>query len=743
MNQEEGRAGSVPPPTSFVGGSMLKRDGSLNSNYEESQSSSQQIQPRANFLFDEPVTVVEPSSTPAPSQQLSSVSRSTTVESQINHDFDKLSLSFHAGRSSAPPQMIDTHSKGFPANRMFHEHRIFGSTHLRDIESKATKNTGHELQSRTPIPSFANNPSKFGMKLTSTSAPTNDGDSLDNSALAELDSYVWEPCKDDSHADFPSRALAIFGVSQIPLAEVKSTCEAFGSLLYFRSEFCQYKDVLLIAYHDLRCARHAANELEVYLQRLANGGTGIQLSSNSNRIKVLYCVSLSTSSDRDESTLILSNLPPSVIDRDITEMVSSTKGSIRSVQYHASERSDSLKTYTIEFFDIQDAAHALLELESTKIWGNHVTVTAKARQKHERKRGQEMFTIMQRWKLALSRTDVSRSTTPAAAVPSTISTHHQFPEHSSPEISVSSGGFPRTSSSVTGSSNNTNTYNLAMQYPCTTQLVMDQNGQYSYVVVPGGPDSGYGPMIPPSHYLPGPDAASRGYFPHWPQPHGHNPVYHSGSGHVMHHPGYEFNRSSHEYHLGQDPSQIYHPNHTIPNGSGYMVSEATMSTLSQGERSRHGSSISPKKTDDANDSLILDIAAVKNAQDKRTSLMIRNIPNKYTQSMLLNEFQETGHGPGTIDFFYLPIDFRNKCNRGYAFINFNDYKDIISFYEHYNGKRWNMFKSEKICSVTYARIQGKDSMMKRFQNSSLMERNEDYRPLVFAEDGTRIEHDMQ
>lgn len=345
--------------------------------------------------------------------------------------------------------------------------------------------------------------------------------------------------------------------------------------------------------------------------------------------------------------------------------------------------------------------------------------------------------------MASSRADISRSNTPAAPVPSTISTHQQFLEHSSPEISVSSGGFPRTSSSGTGSSTNTNTQHLAMQYARTTQLVMDQNGQYSYVVVPGGPDNGYGPMIPPGHYLPGIDATPRGYFPYWPQPHGNTPVYHSGSNHVMHHPSYDFNRSSHEYHLGQDPSQGYHPNLSIPNGSGYMFSDGTMSAPSQNERSRRGSSSSPKKTDDVNDSLILDIEAVKKAQDKRTSLMIRNIPNKYTQSMLLNEFKESSHGPGKIDFFYLPIDFRNKCNRGYAFINFNDYRDIISFYEQYNGKRWNIFKSEKICCVTYARIQGKDSMMKRFQNSSLMERNEDYRPLVFAEDGTQIEHEIQ
>jgi hypothetical protein len=155
---------------------------------------------------------------------------------------------------------------------------------------------------------------------------------------------------------------------------------------------------------------------------------------------------------------------------------------------------------------------------------------------------------------------------------------------------------------------------------------------------------------------------------------------------------------------------------------------------SLGSRSSYRSNTSANEDRD-NRHLMLDLEEVESGIDTRTSLMVRNIPNKYTQQMLLSEFEENGHGPGVIDFFYLPIDFKNRCNRGYAFINFVDYKDILTFHRRYFGKHWRTFNSDKICDITYARIQGKPAMLKRFENSALMEKDDEYKPLVFVSDG--------
>ncbi|CAG8484622.1 10034_t:CDS:10 [Ambispora leptoticha] len=128
-----------------------------------------------------------------------------------------------------------------------------------------------------------------------------------------------------------------------------------------------------------------------------------------------------------------------------------------------------------------------------------------------------------------------------------------------------------------------------------------------------------------------------------------------------------------------------------------------------------------------------DSKKIANGEDPRTTFMIRNIPNKYTQRMLMDTLDETHKGQ--YDFLYLRMDFKNRCNVGYAFINFIDANAVLSFADVRVGKRWACFNSEKVCELAYANIQGKKALVEKFRNSSVMDELPEYRPKVFYSSG--------
>ncbi|EPS73221.1 hypothetical protein M569_01535, partial [Genlisea aurea] len=163
---------------------------------------------------------------------------------------------------------------------------------------------------------------------------------------------------------------------------------------------------------------------------------------------------------------------------------------------------------------------------------------------------------------------------------------------------------------------------------------------------------------------------------------------------------------------------------------------------SPNERSRNRRNESNLGQPDNKKQFELDIDRILRGEDKRTTLMIKNIPNKYTSKMLLASIDE--RHKGTYDFIYLPIDFKassqlgsssNKCNVGYAFINMTHASLIPPFYQTFNGKKWEKFNSEKVASLAYARIQGKAALIAHFQNSSLMNEDKRCRPILFHTDG--------
>ncbi|MCH79782.1 protein MEI2-like 2-like [Trifolium medium] len=109
----------------------------------------------------------------------------------------------------------------------------------------------------------------------------------------------------------------------------------------------------------------------------------------------------------------------------------------------------------------------------------------------------------------------------------------------------------------------------------------------------------------------------------------------------------------------------------------------------------------------------IDIQRISSGEDTRSSLIIKNIPKRYTSEMLISEINDTQ--PGTFDFIYLPLVKKDRRkNVGYAFINMLSPSNIISFYQAFNGKNWDKLQNEKVASIAYARVQGKDELIMEY-----------------------------
>ncbi|URE18647.1 terminal ear1-like [Musa troglodytarum] len=90
--------------------------------------------------------------------------------------------------------------------------------------------------------------------------------------------------------------------------------------------------------------------------------------------------------------------------------------------------------------------------------------------------------------------------------------------------------------------------------------------------------------------------------------------------------------------------------------------------------------------------------------DGKTTVMIKNLPNKFT----------TG------------------SNMGYAFVNFTSAVAAWRLYNFLHNYDWKFHGSRKICEVTYARIQGLPALQKQFRNSTFVCGSDDFLPVCFV-----------
>jgi len=124
---------------------------------------------------------------------------------------------------------------------------------------------------------------------------------------------------------------------------------------------------------------------------------------------------------------------------------------------------------------------------------------------------------------------------------------------------------------------------------------------------------------------------------------------------------------------------------------------------------------------------------------RRTTVMVRNLPNNYTRNDVLKLFDTQGFA-GKYDFVYFPIDFDTSAALGYAFVNMLSTADAEALMGKLEGfSQWHV-TSEKICRVAWSQhSQGLETHVQRYRNSPLMHElvPDGYRP-VLLENGRRI-----
>lgn len=126
-----------------------------------------------------------------------------------------------------------------------------------------------------------------------------------------------------------------------------------------------------------------------------------------------------------------------------------------------------------------------------------------------------------------------------------------------------------------------------------------------------------------------------------------------------------------------------------------------------------------------------DLACI--AHGAPTTIMLRNIPNRYSQNSLIGLLDDRGFAC-RYDFVYLPMDFRNGVNLGYAFVNFAEPQDALGAMEAFNGFTGWFYESSKVCEVSWSHPhQGLEEHVERYRNSPVMHHcmPDEYKPMIF------------
>ncbi|CAE8593388.1 unnamed protein product, partial [Polarella glacialis] len=107
----------------------------------------------------------------------------------------------------------------------------------------------------------------------------------------------------------------------------------------------------------------------------------------------------------------------------------------------------------------------------------------------------------------------------------------------------------------------------------------------------------------------------------------------------------------------------------------------------------------------------------RSQHEDHMTLMIRNIPARFTKAHLLRDFD--AHGSSGIDYFFLPVDLQTGKTKGMAFANFRSKAQAKQFQEQWHRKRLPNHGGGKVLDITAARMHGVAANLGQFTDYTL------------------------
>ena len=111
----------------------------------------------------------------------------------------------------------------------------------------------------------------------------------------------------------------------------------------------------------------------------------------------------------------------------------------------------------------------------------------------------------------------------------------------------------------------------------------------------------------------------------------------------------------------------------------------------------------------------ISIEKIENGEDKRTSVMIKNLPSSITKEHFKNILGDVGN----INYVYLPYDKKNNKFLGFAFVNVVNYKTLIQIHHKLYGRKLDNYEMKKNIEICYSKVQGKNELIQMFSKNKM------------------------